>query len=73
MVPAVVKLHGLDPLGLFNLFAERLGLFIGDILHHDLCRAEGDKFPFHQLKTLPGLGVLGQIVRQTVVDLHPVS
>ena len=73
MVPAVVKLHGLDPLGLFNYFAERLSLLVGDVLHHDLGRAEGHKFPFHQLKALTGLGILRQIVGQTVVDLYPVS
>ena len=73
VVPAVVKLHRLDPVGMFNLFAERLSLFVGDVLHHDFGRAEGDKFLLHQLKALTGLGILRQIVGQTVVDLYPVS
>ena len=73
MAAAVVKLHGLDPIGILDSPAKLLCLLIGDILHHDIGGAEGGKFLLHQLQTLTGLGVLREIIGQTVVYLHPVS
>ena len=70
---AVVKFHGFYALGILYSPAELLGLFKGDILHHDLCGAEGGKFPLHQLQPLAGLGILREIVGQAVVHLDPVS
>ena len=73
MAAAVVKFHGFYALGVLYPPAELLGLFKGDVLHHDLGGAEGGKFLLHQLQTLAGLGILREIIGQAVVHLHPVS
>ena len=64
------RLHAADFLEIVQ-HAFRVG--IGDICHHDLCRAVGDKLPFHDVQRFLCLGVLRQIERQIILHLDPAA
>ena len=71
VVFGAVKLHRFHPRNGFRLLGQLLRLIESDVVHHDPAGTEGDKLRLHGRQALPGLGTVGQIAGQIVVDRHP--
>ena len=69
----LVKSHLPDTVHLRKLFAEAQGLLVAYVLHHDAGGAVGGKFPLHEIQSLPGFGILGQVVRDALIHPDPVA
>ena len=73
MVGRIVKIDRLHALDLLEIIEHTLRVLVGDICHHDLSRAVGGELPVHDVQRLLRLGILRQIERQIIFNLHPVA
>ena len=67
----ILELYAVHAVHIFDLVGQVQRHIIGDVVHHHLRRAVGDKVVVHHGQALPGLGVIGQIGGDVVFHLHP--
>ena len=73
VVGGVVEVHALHAVRRRDLVRDLLRPRVGDVRHHQLCRAEGGELLAHDVEALAGLRGLRQIGSEVVLHLHPVA
>ena len=71
MLVGVVKFNGGDTLDVLKPGLDVQRSIVGDVGHHDVGCAVGDEVVIHHGQALAGLGGVGQVGRDVVLDLDP--